>query len=271
MDPETRQTRVVNPLLDGPSADVPQNAYQAPIILKKPKPHKRKAAAPKPASAPPPSPEPQTEEPAQASPAPSGGSPGADDYVSPFSSPAPEPKSEPKPAAKPAPKPAPKKVTEKPKPAAEPEPAQGSAAIPFSFGAHDNDAAPAPSQPQQQATVAPPPSPGKAAGSGVRNIHINFEPGQAEPSADVAAALQSLAGSLTSALQAKSGRLLLQAFAGMPGDKSSEARRLSLKRALAVRQLLIDSGVPSDRIDVRAMGGITDGGQPDRVDVMLRG
>jgi outer membrane protein OmpA-like peptidoglycan-associated protein len=107
--------------------------------------------------------------------------------------------------------------------------------------------------------------------SNVRNIHINFPPGTAEPSADVAAALQSLAGDLTNELQAKSGRLLLQAFAGTPGDKSSEARRLSLKRALAVRQLLIDSGVPSDKIDVRAMGGITDGGKPDRVAVMLRG
>ena len=43
----------------------------------------------------------------------------------------------------------------------------------------------------------------------------------------------------------------------------------SLKRALSVRQLLIDSGVPSDRIDVRAMGGTTDAGKPDRVDIML--
>ena len=62
----------------------------------------------------------------------------------------------------------------------------------------------------------------------------------------------------------------LEAYGGSPGDKSSDARRLSLKRALAVRQLLIDDGVPSGRIDVRAMGGVDDKGPVDRVDVFVR-
>ena len=52
----------------------------------------------------------------------------------------------------------------------------------------------------------------------------------------------------------------LLAYGGQRGDKSSDARRLSLKRALIVRQLLIDNGVPSERIDVRAMGGVDDNG-----------
>jgi outer membrane protein OmpA-like peptidoglycan-associated protein len=269
VDPETRRARVVN-TLDGLNAYEPPVAVQEPIILKKPRRHKPKPP-PQVAEAPPP------EETPSAQPAPSeepgsSSSPsalGAEDYVSPFG-PAPEPA--------PAPKPPPKKVAEKPKPKPQPapppkaEPAPAShETIPFSLSGQDDYGAPA--KPQQQAAAAPPPSQTKPASglSNVRNIHINFPPGTAEPSADVAAALQSLAGDLTNELQAKSGRLLLQAFAGTPGDKSSEARRLSLKRALAVRQLLIDSGVPSDKIDVRAMGGITDGGKPDRVDVMLRG
>lgn len=271
MDPDTWQTRVINPTLDGRSApDTPayqQGMDQEPIILKKPRPHRHKPAAPKLAKAP--DETPAAEAPAAAPQASAPSSLGADDYNSGFTSPAPEPA--------PAPKPVPKKVAEKPKPkpapAPRPAPApapKAASEIPFSFGGHDNYSAPPPA-PQQQATAAPQPAPTRDGSSikQVRNVHINFAAGAAEPSADVAAALQSLAGSLTSELQEKSGRLLLQAFAGAPGDKSSEARRLSLKRALAVRQLLIDSGVPSDRIDVRAMGGTTDAGKPDRVDVML--
>ena len=59
--------------------------------------------------------------------------------------------------------------------------------------------------------------------------------------------------------------------ASMPkGDKGSDSRRLSLKRALVIRELLIEDGVPSEKIDVRAMGGTDDGGAADRVDVFLR-
>jgi outer membrane protein OmpA-like peptidoglycan-associated protein len=79
-----------------------------------------------------------------------------------------------------------------------------------------------------------------------------------------------LANDLTSALDAGAHRVQLEAYGGPPGDKSSESRRLSLKRALTIRQLLIDAGVPSSKIDVRAMGGASDGGAQDRVDVYVR-
>ena len=65
-------------------------------------------------------------------------------------------------------------------------------------------------------------------------------------------------------------RVELQAYGGTHGDKGSDARRLSLKRALAIRQILIDDGVSPDRIDVRAMGGTDDSGPADRVDVYVR-
>lgn len=267
MDPDTRQTQIVNPTLDGRADDyAPTVADQPPIILRKPRLHKPKPAAPKIVGENPPSA--QTQSPDIG-------------YISPYETPMP------------APAPAPNKIASKPKaePKAKTSPAPSGpkgAAIPFSFSGTDNYIGPPPAKPQAQAVTTPRPSPvkpqtqaiatprpAKAAvttGSGigpVRNIHIDFPAGVAEPSPQVASALQSLAPDLMNELQSGSERLLLQAFAGPPGDKSSNARRLSLKRALAVRQLLIDSGVPSDRIDVRAMGGANDSGKPDRVDVMV--
>jgi outer membrane protein OmpA-like peptidoglycan-associated protein len=83
--------------------------------------------------------------------------------------------------------------------------------------------------------------------------------------------MRSVAADLTSLLGAGASRVELDAYGGAPGDKGSDARRLSLKRALGVRELLIEDGVPAEKIDVRAMGGIDDSGAPDRVDVLVRG
>ena len=63
-------------------------------------------------------------------------------------------------------------------------------------------------------------------------------------------------------------RLLLKAFAESTGNNSSKARRLSLSRTLVVRSFLIDNGLRSTRIDVRALGIARDGGAPDRVDIV---
>ena len=92
-----------------------------------------------------------------------------------------------------------------------------------------------------------------------------------EPKPDSADSVKSMAGALSSALDSAGARVELEAFGGAPGDKSSDARRLSLRRALAIRQLLIDGGIPANRIDVRALGGVDDRGNADRVDVYLRG
>ena len=99
---------------------------------------------------------------------------------------------------------------------------------------------------------------------------VLFDSGATDPSPSQFDGVKLLAGNLNAALEAGAARVQLEAYGGMPGDKSSDARRLSLKRALAVRQLLIDDGVPSGRIDVRAMGGIDDKGPVDRVDVFVR-
>lgn len=66
--------------------------------------------------------------------------------------------------------------------------------------------------------------------------------------------------------------LALQLLAYAEGDdaNASKARRLSLSRALEVRKYLMEQGLRSTRIEVRALGNKLDGpGSPDRVDAVL--
>jgi outer membrane protein OmpA-like peptidoglycan-associated protein len=99
---------------------------------------------------------------------------------------------------------------------------------------------------------------------------ILFAPQAADPAESALGAIKFLAGDLNAAMNTASARIQIQAYGGNRGDKGSDARRLSLKRALAVRQVLIDDGVPAERIDVRAMGGADDKGPADRVDVYVK-
>ena len=64
-------------------------------------------------------------------------------------------------------------------------------------------------------------------------------------------------------------RLQLVAYASGGGDNPSRARRLSLSRALAVRSFLVDQGVKSTRMDVRALGNKFEEGPGDRVDLII--
>lgn len=100
---------------------------------------------------------------------------------------------------------------------------------------------------------------------------ILFDGSSTDPRPDGANALKASAEKLNAALDKGAANVELEAYGGAPGDKSSEARRLSLRRALTVRQLLIDGGIPANRIVVKAMGGAEDQGNPQRVDVYLRG
>ncbi len=78
--------------------------------------------------------------------------------------------------------------------------------------------------------------------------------------------LDGLARYLTSA---ETLRVQLLAYAGDEGASPSKARRVSLSRALAVRSYLIESGIKTSRIDVRALGNKATSGSPDRVDVKV--
>jgi outer membrane protein OmpA-like peptidoglycan-associated protein len=64
-------------------------------------------------------------------------------------------------------------------------------------------------------------------------------------------------------------KVQLFSYASDPEKNVSRSRRLSLERAVAVRKILIDNGVDSTRIEVRALGDQNPGGEPDRVDVAL--
>jgi outer membrane protein OmpA-like peptidoglycan-associated protein len=114
------------------------------------------------------------------------------------------------------------------------------------------------------------PAQNKADANLSKRSEILFAHGETDPPAATINKMHVLAGDLNTLLSAGAQRVLLDAYGGTPGDKSSDARRISLKRALVVRQLLIENGVPASSIDVRAMGGIDDSGAPDRVDVFVR-
>ncbi len=64
-------------------------------------------------------------------------------------------------------------------------------------------------------------------------------------------------------------RVQLLAYAGGEALSSSKARRLSLSRALAVRSYLIENGLRSTRIDVRALGDKTTEEPVNRVTSIL--
>lgn len=81
-------------------------------------------------------------------------------------------------------------------------------------------------------------------------------------------------GELTALAQrlSRDDSLSLQLVAFAQGDEAntSKARRLSLSRALEVRRVLMDLGVRSTRIEVRALGNKNDSDSPaDRVDAVL--
>jgi outer membrane protein OmpA-like peptidoglycan-associated protein len=128
-----------------------------------------------------------------------------------------------------------------------------------------------PPKPVKVAKAAPPPAsntPPPALAAGMRRqSSIPFAPGESSPAVSDVAAVHGLAASLNAALNSGAAKVQLDAFGGARGDKSSDAHRLSLKRALVIRELLIEDGVPAEKIDVRALGGADDSGPADRVDV----
>ena len=147
----------------------------------------------------------------------------------------------------------------------------GATTVPFSFSGSPVEASPPPTR---TASATPPArtTPSGAAAAGLkRETTIPFAVGARSLAPVNVNAIHGLATTLNTALASGNARIHLDAFGGPRGDKSSDSRRLSLKRALVVRELLIEDGVPSEKIDVRALGGADDGGAPDRVDVFVGG
>lgn len=187
-----------------------------------------------------------------------------------------------------APKPKVRKKTEAatPEPAPEENNAVEDGGIPLSLAPEEPHPVhqAKPQKQKQTASVTPPPpatapspastiaaKPEKATRkSGLsRQSQILFPHDATDPGTAAINKLRDVASALNALMTSRGARVQLDAYGGAPGDKSSDARRLSLKRALVVRQILIEDGVPSERIDVRALGGIDDNGSPDRVDVFV--
>jgi outer membrane protein OmpA-like peptidoglycan-associated protein len=185
---------------------------------------------------------------------------------------APKPQPPERVASAPPPKPQPAKPQPAPPPQQQANPYLSTPDFSNVFGQAQPKPAPAPQKPPAQvATAAPPAKPAPSSDAGlVKRSVILFAKDAPDPAEGALSALKFLASDLNAAMTRPSSRIELQAYGGPKGDKGSDARRLSLKRALAIRQVLIDDGVSADRIDVRAMGGADDTGPLDRVDVFIR-
>jgi outer membrane protein OmpA-like peptidoglycan-associated protein len=121
------------------------------------------------------------------------------------------------------------------------------------------------SAPTPSAPVVPAAAPALLPG---RIAMLRFAKGQSDIPTDGRDVLTGIAARLA----ANPGmRLQLVAYAsGGSGDDPIEARRLSLTRAVALRTYLIGQGVPSVRMDVRALGSRGAGDGPaDRVDLVV--
>lgn len=97
-------------------------------------------------------------------------------------------------------------------------------------------------------------------------LRFEFAGNSADLPSNATSELKTLAERL---LRADSLRVQVKAYASAVEGGPSAARRLSLSRALAVRAFLIDQGVRSTRIDVRALGNRSEGGPPERVDLIV--
>lgn len=126
---------------------------------------------------------------------------------------------------------------------------------------------PAPSAvPAVAPSAAPPSAAAKPAAIGARLL---FQRGTLDPADGSREALSRLAAQLAAA---PNRRVTIMSYAlGASGEteNSNDARRLSLDRALAVRSGLVQQGVRSTQVTVRALGNPGGEGPPDRVDILL--
>lgn len=95
-------------------------------------------------------------------------------------------------------------------------------------------------------------------------VQVIFNGDDTKLSADGQSALDAVIGKLSAD---ENARVQLMAYAAGEDLTSSKARRISLSRALSVRSFLIEKGVRSTRIDVRALGDKSEGEPRNRVDV----
>jgi len=182
------------------------------------------------------------------------------------------------------PKPKPPKKT----PAAKPAPAKPTVAAPPAPAKPTVAALPAPVT--APAKVTPPPAQTGSPSAATMNSPAAQTPASAEAGSSPvmpeglapAARLRFASGAedmdeaaiaLVDALVSENGSgarvIQVRAYAAGSSETNSAARRLSLKRAVAVRTYMIHKGMQAARIDVRALGPAPDAGPADRVDIVI--
>jgi len=214
-------------------------------------------AAPAPAATPAPLPKPAPVPAPAAAPAPKAAVPAPPPVVAPAPAPRPAPVLAPPVVAPPAPAPAPALPPQQPPRA----PAVAPAILPPPTAVPAPNP-PEPSMPSAVAGLAPVP---QVSETPVLRVEFDGTATGLSPRAEQALAR------LVDQLARSEDRLQIKAFAAGTQANPSGARRLSLSRALAVRAYLIERGLRSTRIDVRALGIAADGGPADRVDVVMLG
>jgi outer membrane protein OmpA-like peptidoglycan-associated protein len=133
----------------------------------------------------------------------------------------------------------------------------------------EQQAAVAPETPAAPAEGTAPPAEGGAAQGGAAlpagATRILYTGESDDVPADATAGLDTIAQDM---LANQDKRIQVLSYAAGTEDTESKARRKSLARGLAIRSYLMKAGVPSTRIDVRALGNKAEGGPADRVDII---
>ncbi len=97
-------------------------------------------------------------------------------------------------------------------------------------------------------------------------VRLMFNAGQTELTPADEAAIRDLAHEIP---RPDASSVNVMAYAAGKPDDASTARRLSLSRGMAVRSVLLASGVPSEQIYVRALGSTATEGPADRVELIV--
>lgn len=167
--------------------------------------------------------------------------------------------------AEPPPPPAPIVATPSPAPAPAPAvpagPSVETAAAPMQSEPEEAEMS-TPDEPAAETQVAAVPAEPEAD----ETMSVEFGPGETELPATASSVLASLAEQMAAD---PSLRVQLLAYAGGADASPSTVRRTSLSRALSVREFLMNQGVQSTRIEVRALGDQSEGGNHDRVDAIV--
>ncbi len=97
-------------------------------------------------------------------------------------------------------------------------------------------------------------------------LSLEFLPAQTEILHDDRAKIMKLVNEIK---QDSRKRLKIKSYASQVDDRPGSARRVSLQRAIAIRSVMVESGIEGVRINVQAMGDAVESGEQDRADIQV--